>query len=140
LPKKLANWILITYAARAMGRLWSSIFAVSHAALRACAEPMLICVHTTPPSGCQLGWCRLEEWMSLPYKVHFPTLEGARASHSRPAAANKYPIAMWKPLSAHRSLLYASEMDQIKAHTLPTAFRPLACSEVNPRLFMIDGA
>lgn len=39
----------MTYAARATGRLWSSIFAVSQAAFMAWADPMPICVHTTPP-------------------------------------------------------------------------------------------
>lgn len=67
LPGKLASWMLITYAAKAIGRLWSSIFAVSHAALSACAEPMLICVHTTPPDGVSTSQSPMRE--CSPYRI-----------------------------------------------------------------------
>lgn len=48
-PGKPASWMPMTYIASAIGRFLSSTTLESHAALRACVEPIPACVRTIPP-------------------------------------------------------------------------------------------
>jgi hypothetical protein len=47
---------------------------------------------------------------------------------------------MWMPRSLVLSLLKARDTDRTSEHMLPTELRPFACSRVNPRALMMDGA